>query len=1625
MRRILLSILAMAIMATAWAANGEKLVFKKSDNQLKVEKITQTGFNFELSVAEAMVKAKENKHGNFFMLHSKGFTKSFDIGNPNLPTKTKLIEVPFGADVKIKVLSQKTEVISLDERGFEGNLYPSQPSVAKCDEGKEQEFKFNKKTYARDAFYSNDIVVYEESGIMRGTRLGTIAINPFSYNPVTNELRVVTDLEVEITFEGADMAKTEEMKEIYGNSVFSSLLSKTMNHKVEGKPLNQNEPVKMIVIADRMFETSLQPFVEWKNMSGVITTVRYTDEPEVGNTTTSIQSFLQGLYDGATAEDPAPSFLLLVGDIGQIPAFSGESGSHVSDLYYACYDGPSDMIPDINHGRFSAQTTDQLDAIIEKTLMYEKYEMADPSYLDQTLLVAGDDESWEDVYGNGAMWYVDNLYFNAEHGINNHLFLQDPPNGNAAVHDSIIANVNAGIAWGNYTAHCNSSGWGTPSFTTSDVPSLTNDGKYGVLIGNCCLSNKFDDNECFGEALLRTANKGAIGYMGGSNSTYWDEDYWWAVGNGSPVEEPQYADFGNGNYDLMFHENGADQPYADWAITTGQVNIAGNLAVEESSSSRKLYYWEIYHLMGDPSLVPYAGVPDPITPNYQSTIFVGVGTLSITGLPEYARVALSDGGTLITTAVADASGSLTLEFDPFTTPTTADLVITGQFHQPYIGTLDVVPGTEPFVVLNEYTVNGSTAYGEAVTLDVNMKNVAEAGSGYDAANVDVTLSTEDSYVTISDNNETYGTINAGDSTTIADAFALAFADDIPDQHSILFTVTATGDDAKYTWESNFNIVVDAPVLSVGVMNIDDTGSGNGDNILDPGETANLVLTINNNGAADIDNVNSAFTINSGSEYLTFTDNTAAVGAIAAGASATATYQVTADAATPLGTPVDLTNNVTGGASDQYTASADKQVIIGFVPEYCESGATSSSDSDLTNFEFGDLANNTDGDCGQYDDFTEDPELIHEFMIGATYDVSITLGSCGGTYTKGAAVFVDWNYDGDFDDEGETALEIASEDNDWTATGTITIPADAPAGQKFVRVIVQETSSSISPCGTFTWGGTEDYKIILVAPNSPVADFEATPTETTAGMSVAFTDLTTNAPTSWDWTITPGTAGTDFEFVEGTDNTSRNPVVQFNTANSYTVELTATNLVDSDTETKTDYITINEVTEVPVADFTADVTDVYPGEVVHFTDMSTNTPTGWQWTVTPGAEGSEFEYLESTSSTSQNPAIQFNTPGYYTIELVATNEIGDSDPYSVTDMINVLPVFYMQDGSVTTCNGVFFDTGGPDGDYSSDENLTFTIYPAETGKVSRVDFVAFETEGGYDYLTIYDGEDATATQIGSYDDVNDGLSVQATNAAGALTFVFNSDGSVVDPGWEANISCVTPGNYLATFTVTDADSNPIEGATVNINSTDITTGVNGVATIDLADGTYDYTVSATGYYDATGSITVSGADVAEEVALDMEMYMVTFEVTADGAAAEGATITCPGMDPMTTDVDGHASMEMQTGTHEYTVTMDGYPDATGTFDVVDGPVTVPVNMVGINGIATANLKLYPNPNKGTFHIEVNGTYNITVMNAIGRTIHTEKVNGQATIDMNNASEGIYFIKLQDGNKVETQRFIISR
>jgi hypothetical protein len=65
-------------------------------------------------------------------------------------------------------------------------------------------------------------------------------------------------------------------------------------------------------------------------------------------------------------------------------------------------------------------------------------------------------------------------------------------------------------------------------------------------------------------------------------------------------------------------------------------------------------------------------------------------------------------------------------------------------------------------------------------------------------------------------------------------------------------------------------------------------------------------------------------------------------------------------------------------------------------------------------------------------------------------------------------------------------------------------------------------------------------------------------------------------------------------------------------------------------------------------------------------------------------------------------------------------------------------------------------------------------------------------------------------------------------------------------------------YDVTFTVlADSSDSPISGATVTVDGTDLTTDSNGEATTSLVSGTYNYTVTAGGYKDASGSINVAG------------------------------------------------------------------------------------------------------------------------------------------------------------------------
>ncbi|MCX6303631.1 MAG: PKD domain-containing protein [Bacteroidetes bacterium] len=337
---------------------------------------------------------------------------------------------------------------------------------------------------------------------------------------------------------------------------------------------------------------------------------------------------------------------------------------------------------------------------------------------------------------------------------------------------------------------------------------------------------------------------------------------------------------------------------------------------------------------------------------------------------------------------------------------------------------------------------------------------------------------------------------------------------------------------------------------------------------------------------------------------------------------------------------------------------------------------------------------------------------------------------------------------------------------------------------------------------FSGGRKNRASTFQIAPPTLTAMFTGTPTIVCAGGTVVFTDQSLASPTSWTWSF-PG--GTPSSFIG-----QNPPAITYSTAGTYDVTLTVSDGSNTDPEVKTGYITVKNV----VANFTGTPTTVVVGNTVTFTDNSSCSPVSWAWSF-PG--GTPSSYNGQTP-----PAITYSTVGTYDVSLTVTKPSG-SDTKTKTGYITVTPpIFNITNGSITTCTGDFYDTGGSTGVYMDNEVITETFYPSTPGAMLRFNFTSFVTESGYDTLTIYNGINSSAPLIGKYHgSLSPGI-VLATNAYGALTFRFRSDVSLTYAGWAAAINCVT-GIVAdpATFTATPASTSQINLAwSKNVSNNDV-------------------------------------------------------------------------------------------------------------------------------------------------------------------------------------------------------------
>ena len=578
-------------------------------------------------------------------------------------------------------------------------------------------------------------------------------------------------------------------------------------------------------------------------------------------------------------------------------------------------------MPEVYYGRFSARNTSELQPQIDKTLEYEKYEMPDPSFLGEVVMIAGMDSYHGSTWGNGQINYGTTYYFNEAHGIYSHTYLYPESGSNS---QNIINNISDGVGYVNYTAHGGNDQWCDPYMDIGDVYNLTNDGKYPLAVGNCCHTNQFEIGECFGEAWLRAENKGAIGYIGGTNSTYWDEDYWWGVGAGTIVTNPTYETHGIGAYDGMFHDHG--EPFSQWYTTSYGVIMAGNLAVVEGGGSAN-YYWEIYAVMGDPSLSTYFGVPEVNTANYPETIFLGLDEIQISAEP-YSYAGLSMNGELYANGLINETGQMTLSFEPFVEPGMAKLIITRQNHQPVIAEIEVIPNEGPYIVINDYAIDAGgdeiIEYGEYVSLSVDLENVGND----EAFDMTMTISCDDEYITFADDIQDIGNLAPGTIQSFPNSFSFSVANDVPDDHQFTLNYTIS-EGERDLWEGDILLTAFAPVINFASFTVLDGENGR----LDPGETADLVVTLMNNGGAFTTGITTVLSTIDG--YVTINSNISELDELEAYSEGEVTFNITAAGDTPIGQVINF--NLDISADLGYSNSEFFSLTVGLCLEDFESG----------------------------------------------------------------------------------------------------------------------------------------------------------------------------------------------------------------------------------------------------------------------------------------------------------------------------------------------------------------------------------------------------------------------------------------------------------------------------------------------------------------------------------------------------------------------------------------------------------------------------------------------------------------------------------------------------------------
>ncbi len=937
----------------SWGKKGLSVLEQKSSSMTLNYSIT------DFSIGKLEVNGKQ--------MHTVNLPSHFlpsNEGEPNLPGSGNYIAIPNGAQPEIEIVDMKWEII----KGVD--VAPA-PRIPLDTENAPLEYKKKDKVYSKNAFFPESPVTLSKRFNLRGINTVLVGVTPFQYNPVTKELKIIRDIKIQVNYKGGSNTYGESrLRSRWWDPMIKDLILNdevlpTIDYTNRMKEFTQkdNEEYEYVIITPNAesYQAWADSIRVFRNMQGVKTGV-VTLEEIGGNNVNVIQNYIANIYHSWSV---APAAILILGDYGSDANYNVISPIYndycASDNIYADIDG--DHLPDIVLARITANNEEQLSVMVRKFINYEKNPPTDADFYNHPITALGwQTERWFQVCSEavGGFWKNElgknPVRINAVYDGNPNTdpwstatntetvvgyfgptgvgYIPASPSeldgwtgGNAS---KVASAINNGSFMLQHRDHGSEDGWGEPDFNINSINNLTNTDLTYVFSINC-LTGKYNySQEVFAEKFHRHHNGdellGALGVMAASEVSYSfvNDTYVW------------------GMYDYMWPnflpDYGGEFP-EQRNILPAFASAYGKYFLQQSSwpynPDNKEVTYHLFHHHGGAFLNVYSEVPQELAISHNDVMVSGVPSFAIEA-EEGAFIALSIDGELI--AAAESAGGIVDIPVEFQQPgTVIDVVATKQNYFRYHSQVLVIPPDGPYVIKKDFTINDATGnnngladYGETVTIDLEMKNV-----GNEAADaVEVSIATDNPYVTITDASETYGNIPADLSVIKEGAFGMTISDAIPNQEEVNIAITAT--DGTEEWNSYITIVVNAPKVRILDMEISET-LGNGNGYFDAGESGELSIRFKNVGAAAAYDITSS--LFSTSSYVTLTESENSFEELAPNDEVTATFTIEIDDDTPSGTGVALINTVMAG---KYAATKEFAVKVGLIFENWESG-------DLSNY----------------------------------------------------------------------------------------------------------------------------------------------------------------------------------------------------------------------------------------------------------------------------------------------------------------------------------------------------------------------------------------------------------------------------------------------------------------------------------------------------------------------------------------------------------------------------------------------------------------------------------------------------------------------------------------------------